>query len=118
MKSNNELEAEALDITSKITTELKLDGYFEQYSGIDENIFKKYLNIFILEKLNDSDENELIILDEDLYKISTDAAQESIEILVNKTIMEKQEEIEKLIQSAQINTNGVQQNRRRNKKNV
>ena len=69
-------------------------------------------------KLKDNDENELVILDEDLYKISTDAAQESIEILVNKTITEKQEEIEKLIQSAQTNTNGFQQNRRRNKKNV
>jgi hypothetical protein len=118
MKSNSELELEALDITSNITNELKLDGYFEQYSGIDENIFKKYLNIFILEKLNNSDETELVILDEDLYKISTDAAQESIEILVNKTITEKQSEIEKLIQSAQINANGVQQNKRRNRKNV
>ena len=118
MKMNNDLEIEAIDIASKITKELKIDGYFEQYSGIDETIFQKYLNIFILKKLKDNDENELVILDEDLYKISTDAAQESIEILVNKTITEKQEEIEKLIQSAQTNTNGFQQNRRRNKKNV
>jgi len=113
---NNDLETEAIDIASKITKELKIDGYFEQYSGIDETIFQKYLKIFILKKLKDNDENELVILDEDLYKI--DAAQESIEILVNKTITEKQEEIEKLIQSAQTNTNGFQQNRRRNKKNV
>jgi hypothetical protein len=36
---------------------------------------------------------------------------------VNKTIMEKQNEIEKLIQSTQFNTNGVQKNRRGAKTN-
>jgi hypothetical protein len=45
---NNDLETEAIDIASKITKELKIDGYFEQYSGIDETIFQKYLKIFII----------------------------------------------------------------------
>jgi hypothetical protein len=117
MKVNKALEMEAIDITDKITEALKEEEYFVEFSGIDETIFKKHLKIFILDKITNSEETELELNEADLYKISADSAQESIEVLVNKTIMEKQNEIEKLIQSTQFNTNGIQKNRRGAKTN-
>jgi hypothetical protein len=117
MKSNNDLEIEASDITDNITESLKEEQYFIEFSGIDETIFKKHLKIFILDKITNSEETEFEINEAELYKISADSAQESIEVLVNKTIMEKQGEIEKLIQSTQFTTNGIQKNRRGTKTN-
>ena len=93
---NQDLINEASIISFNVKEGLKEQGLFEDYELLDEDIFLKYLNKFIYEKIEKDSNSKIELSDLDLFNIMESDKKESIDILLDKSIKENLSKLEEI----------------------